>query len=150
MGLVSFDVICSPDGWWLLSADPRPSAALDVLDVAPLPPLLALHLAACGGKLPQALPAHAAVTATGLLYADRDVIIPAMDWPEGVHDRNAAGTLIAEGGIICSARATGPTFEAAARAWSSALPPCAASPALRPEPARHHGAGDIFRAQTSP
>lgn len=113
VGLVSFDVICSPDGWWLLSADPRPSAALDVLDVAPLPPLLALHLAACGGKLPQALPAHAAVTATGLLYADRDVMIPAMDWPEGVHDRNAAGTVIAEGGIICSARATGPTFEAA-------------------------------------
>lgn len=121
VGLVSLDFIVGPKGWWLLSVDARPSGTLDILDVAPLPPLFALHLAACGGKLPERLPAPPAITATGLLYADADVMIPPAEWPEGTHDRNAAGTLIPAGGIICSARGEGATFEAARAAVAARL-----------------------------
>lgn len=121
VGLVSFDFIAGRAGWWLLSVDARPSGTLDILDVAPLPPLLALHLAACGGKLPPRLPAPDAVTATGLLYAPEDMMIPDADWPEGVHDRNAAGTMIPAGGVICSVRVEGRSFEAARAGVESRL-----------------------------
>lgn len=121
VGLVSFDMVVGPRGWWLVSVDARPSGTLDILDVAPLPPLFALHLAACGGKLPPRLPAPSGMTATGLLYAPEDIMIPPADWPEGSHDRNAAGTVIPAGGIICSARAEGTTFEAARSAVEARL-----------------------------
>lgn len=106
VGLVSFDVVIGPAGWWLLEVNPRPGSSLEILDVEPLPPLLALHLAACGGKLPPAaLPAPRDVTAAALLYADTDVMIPPGDWPDWVRDRMAAGTVIPAGTPVCTVTA---------------------------------------------
>ncbi len=122
VGLISFDVIIGPAGWWLLEVNPRPGSSLEILDTDPLPPLLALHLAACGGKLPPAaLPAPPEVAAAALLYGESDVMIPPGDWPEGVGDRMAPGTVIPAGAPICTARARAATPEAARGAVEARL-----------------------------
>ncbi|WP_127090073.1 ATP-grasp domain-containing protein [Aquabacter cavernae] len=112
VGIVSFDVVIGPSGWWLLEINPRPGSSLEILDVDPLPPLLALHLAACGGKLPKALPTPRGVSATAVLYADADVMIPPGDWPADVGDRLAAGSVIPRGAPICTVKAQAATPEA--------------------------------------
>lgn len=122
VGLVSFDVVVGPSGWWLLEVNPRPGSSLEILDVEPLPPLLALHLAACGGKLPPAtLPAQRDVTATALLYADTDVMVPPGDWPDWLRDRMAAGTVIPAGVPVCTVTARAARPEAARQAVETRL-----------------------------
>lgn len=121
VGLVSFDVVIGPSGWWLLEVNPRPGSSLEILDVEPMPPLLALHLAACGGKLPPALPSLPQVTAAALLYADMDVMIPPGDWPEDVRDRMAAGSVIPQGTPICTVKARAATPQAARAAVEARL-----------------------------
>lgn len=113
VGLVSVDLLVGVEGWWLVEINPRPGASLDIFDVDPLPPLLALHLTACGGKLPKSLPVPADAVAAAVLYADTPVMIPPGDWPEGVYDRTAAGTVIPAGGPICTVKAKAVTAEAA-------------------------------------
>lgn len=113
VGLVSVDLLLSADGWWLIEINPRPGASLDIFDVDPLPPLLALHLTACGGKLPKSLPAPTEAVAAAILYADEAVMIPPGDWPEGVCDRTAAGTVIPAGAPICTVKAKARTADAA-------------------------------------
>ncbi|MEP9378821.1 ATP-grasp domain-containing protein [Aquabacter sp. CN5-332] len=113
VGLISFDLMIAPTEWWLLEVNPRPGASLEIFDVDPMPPLLALHLAACGGKLPQALPSPKEVMAAAILYADHQVMIPNGDWPPEVRDRTAAGTVIPEGAPVCTVKAHGATLEAA-------------------------------------
>ncbi len=112
VGIISFDLMISPRGWWLLEVNPRPGVSLEIFDTEPMPPLLALHLAACGGKLPDALPAPAGVTAAAILYADHQIMIPEDAWPADVRDRTAPGTIIAEGLPVCTVKAEAATLEA--------------------------------------
>ncbi|TDT94830.1 hypothetical protein DFO45_2587 [Azorhizobium sp. AG788] len=115
VGLVSIDVVVGREGWWLVEVTPRLSAMLDILDTDPLPPLMGLHLAACGGKLPSSLAVPAEHRASALLYAEEDVLIPDSDWPAAAVDRPAPGTAVRAGAHICAVRAGGPTAEAAER-----------------------------------
>lgn len=113
VGLVSIDFMVAADEWFLVEVNPRLGATLDVFDVDPLPPLLGLHLAACGGQLPPMLPRPSEIHAAGVLYADCDVLIPQGAFPEGVADRPAAGAAIPKGAPICTVKTCGPTIEAA-------------------------------------
>ena len=113
VGLVSADVMVDDAGWHLVEVNPRPSQLLDIFDVDPLPPLMGLHIAACGGRLPQGLPSPSEIHASATLYADRDLIIPTAPWPEQVADRPAAGAAITAGSSVCTVHATAPNEEMA-------------------------------------
>ncbi|WP_198018791.1 ATP-grasp domain-containing protein [Azorhizobium doebereinerae] len=113
VGLVSVDLVVGADGWWLVEVTPRLSAMLDIFDCEPLPPLLALHLAACGGRMPDTLPAPKEHRACAVLYAADAVVIPDGQWPATATDRPAPGTAIKAGAPICTVHASGPTAAAA-------------------------------------
>lgn len=113
VGLVSMDFVVADDGWFLVEVNPRLGATLDIFDVAPLPPLLGLHLAACGGRLPASLPAPAEIHAARVVYAEDDLLVPACALPDHVADRPAAGAAIPKGAPVCTVRASGATPEAA-------------------------------------
>lgn len=113
VGLVSLDVVAGEAGWHLVEVHPRPGVLLDIFDVDPLPPLMGLHIAACGGRMPDGLPAPSEIHASTVIYADRPLLVPQARWPEHTADRPAAGTAIAAGAPLCSAHATGPTEEMA-------------------------------------
>ncbi|MFG1230480.1 ATP-grasp domain-containing protein [Xanthobacter wiegelii] len=113
VGLVSLDFVVNADGWFMVEVNPRPGATLDIFDTDPLPPLLGLHLAACGGKLPEMLPAPAQAHAAGVIYAAHDMVVPQDAWPDFVADRPPAGASVLKGAPLCTVRATGPTPEVA-------------------------------------
>ncbi len=113
-GLVGLDLVVDGSRWWLIEVNPRPTAALDVLDRGS-PPLMALHIAACETAPASAEPSAtdaapawtppATIAATALVYAPRDGVTVAVDWPDWVADRPLAGTTIAAGAPICTVRA---------------------------------------------
>lgn len=113
VGLVSMDFVVSDDAWHLVEVNPRLGATLDIFDVDPLPPLLGLHLAACGGRLPAALPSPSEAHAAGVIYADRDLVVPDGTLPDHVADRPPAGAAVAKGSPLCTVRTSGPTVEIA-------------------------------------
>jgi predicted ATP-grasp superfamily ATP-dependent carboligase len=110
-GLVGLDLVVDGARWWLIEVNPRPTAALDVLDRG-TPPLLALHLAACmephgsSGAVPAWTP-PATIAATALVYAPRDGVSVATDWPDWVADRPRPGTPVPAGAPVCTVRAEG-------------------------------------------
>ncbi|MFG1480684.1 ATP-grasp domain-containing protein [Xanthobacter sp. V4C-4] len=113
VGLVSMDFVVHDDGWFLVEVNPRLGATLDIFDVDPLPPLLGLHLAACGGRLPSAVPTPAEVHAASVLYAEHDLLVPATPLAAHIADRPPAGAAIPKGAPVCTVRASGPSAEAA-------------------------------------
>lgn len=113
VGLVSMDFVVGPDGWFLVEVNPRLGATLDIFDVDPMPPLLGLHLAACGGRLPDTLPIPSEAHAAGVIYAGQDMVVPKDAWPDFVADRPPAGAAVAKGAPLCTVRATGPTADIA-------------------------------------
>ena len=115
-GLVGLDLVVDGARWWLIEVNPRPTAALEVLDRG-TPPLLALHLAACdatvvpsaGLTTAAAFPwtPPATVAATALVYARRDGVTVAADWPAWIADRPAPCTAVPAGAPVCTVRAEG-------------------------------------------
>ncbi len=112
VGLVSVDFIVDQDRWWLVEVNPRLGSALDIFDTDPMPPLLSLHLAACGGRMPGPLPVPRERRAVAVVYAPCELVIPAGDWPSFAIDRPAPGAAIRAGAAICSVRASGATLHA--------------------------------------
>jgi len=106
VGLVGLDLVVDGRRWWLIEVNPRPTAAVDVLDRG-APPLLALHLAACGGAPVPAWAPPPTVAATAVVYAARDGVTGAAVWPRWVSDRPPAGTVVPAGAPICTVRAEG-------------------------------------------
>ncbi len=115
-GLVGLDLVVDGTRWWLIEVNPRPTAALDVLDRG-TPALMALHIAACETapataerSATDAAPPWtppATITATALVYAPRDGVTVAADWPGWIADRPLPGTAIPAGAPICTVRAEG-------------------------------------------
>jgi predicted ATP-grasp superfamily ATP-dependent carboligase len=98
-GLASADFI--DDGRpWLLEINPRPGATLDVFDDDE-DPLLTRHIAAfADGPARPAMPRRP--RAAEIVYADRDIVVPVGDWPDGAADLPSAGAAIAAGAPICT------------------------------------------------
>jgi predicted ATP-grasp superfamily ATP-dependent carboligase len=115
-GLVGLDLVVDGTRWWLIEVNPRPTAALDVLDRG-TPPLMALHIAACdrtavpnGGSTAAAASTWtppATVAATALVYARHDGVTVAADWPGWIADRPQPGTAVPAGAPVCTVRAEG-------------------------------------------
>lgn len=104
VGLVGLDLVVDGEDWWLIEVNPRPTAALDVLDRG-TPPLLALHLSACAGGAPPSWTAPATAAATALVLAPHDAVAAEAAWPAWVSDRPAAGAPLMAGAPVCTVRA---------------------------------------------
>lgn len=108
VGLGSADFLVADDGSFvLLEINPRPGATIDLLDRHDPPPggtAFALHLAACDGRLPRALPFdRGPPMAASIVHAPRRARVPqAMRWPRGCADLSPAGTALPRGAPVCT------------------------------------------------
>lgn len=106
IGLNGLDFILDAGGEpHVLEINPRPTATIDLYDTAFPAGLLALHLRACRGELPDiqrpdGSRAHAIVYATDALR-----VRAGMNWPRWCTDIPENGSLIPAGAPICSVRA---------------------------------------------
>lgn len=107
-GLNSADFLVEGDGFRLLEINPRPSATLDIFE-PPGGSLFALHMSACDGRLGSEPPNLSGGTATAIVYAERDIVIPALDWPEWISDRPHADAAIKAGEPLCTVHASAAT-----------------------------------------
>ncbi len=114
VGLNSADFILNGQGFHLLEINPRPGATLDVFDRPPMPPLFALHLEACAGRLPDRLPALPDCRAAEVVYADGPAQIGVdLRWPAWTADRPVTPAALAAGQPICTVLADGAGIRAA-------------------------------------
>jgi uncharacterized protein len=114
VGLNSADFLVEKDGFRLLEINPRPGATLDIFE-PPGGSLFALHMSACHGELDCAAPSLAGAMAAAIVYADHDVTIPALPWPDWTADRPRAGTEVKAGEPLCTVHASAATAAEARR-----------------------------------
>ncbi|MBY0397122.1 MAG: ATP-grasp domain-containing protein, partial [Thermoleophilia bacterium] len=106
-GLASADLLVDGADWWLTEINPRPGATLDVLDRRGTP-LLAAHIAACLGTMPDPEPHPAGAAAAQICYADRELApVPDIDWPDCVRDRPCPGSAVRRDAPLCTVLAEG-------------------------------------------
>lgn len=111
LGLNSADFLVGRD-CNLIEINPRPGATLDVF--APALPMR-LHIDACRGALPGALPVLAGAEAACLAYAARDGRVRSdVAWPGWAADRQRPGP-VREGAPLCTVHAQGGSRSAVAR-----------------------------------
>jgi predicted ATP-grasp superfamily ATP-dependent carboligase len=112
-GLNSADFLVRDDGIDLLEINPRPGATVDIL-ADPAGSLFRLHLDACAGRLPDAVPGWPDAAAAALVYARADIRVPdAFAWPSWAADRPPPGATIPRGAPFCTVLASAPTAAAA-------------------------------------
>lgn len=113
VGLASADMILpeagGEDAFVLLEVNPRPGATLDVFDRGDMPSLLALHLDACAGRLPAALPAPAKAQAAAVIYAERPVATGSLPRPVWTADWPSCDETVPAGAPFCTLLAAGPS-----------------------------------------
>ncbi|HYH17936.1 MAG TPA: ATP-grasp domain-containing protein [Azospirillum sp.] len=116
IGLNSADFLVAGHAFHLLEVNPRPGASLDVFDREPMPPLFALHIDACAGRLPERLPSLWGCRAAAVHYAPAPVRIGgAIRWPAWTADRPVAPARIAPGEPVCTVLADGASVGSARR-----------------------------------
>ncbi len=123
VGLVSVRIIIDGARWWVLGVTPHPDASLDLFDAGPLPPLLALHLAACGGQMPERLPAPVQVRAVARLRAGRNLTMPQLSSPATLWDVLPAGLPVAAGTVVASVHVSAASVSQAQVSLLAALMP---------------------------
>jgi predicted ATP-grasp superfamily ATP-dependent carboligase len=110
IGLNSLDVLDNGQDYSVLEVNPRPGANLDLYDSSGTAALLAWHLAACEGRLPDKPLTLPPVSAMSIIYTASVCRVPAdTDWPEWVADRPEPDACIAEGAPVCTVLASGAT-----------------------------------------
>lgn len=108
IGLNGIDFVVHGNNWQLLELNPRPTATLELWDVAPMPSLFRLHIQACRGRLPVSLPNLRGSLASAVVYGGETLRIPAgFVWPDWSSDHPEAGSVIAAGEPICTVLAGG-------------------------------------------
>ena len=107
-GLNSLDFMCDGEQCLVLEVNPRPSASMGLYDAAFPAGLIAEHIRACQGWLPQRARRATTIRAYQIVHATADLVVPsAFSWPEWTHDRPFGGTRIAAGDPLCSVTACG-------------------------------------------
>ncbi|MEX6506627.1 ATP-grasp domain-containing protein [Jiella sp. M17.18] len=101
-GIGSADFVLAENGPVLLEINARAGATLDVFD-SDRQPILALHLDACRGVLPDRVFYPGEVRASGLAWADTDLTLPAgFVWPDWTRDRTAPPAAFVAGQPLCT------------------------------------------------
>ncbi len=108
VGLNGLDFILGDDNEpCVLEINPRPTATIDLYDADFEGGLLALHLRACRGELPDMQHPNGS-RAHAIVYAAEAFRVPArMRWPQWCTDIPQSGGLIPAGAPICSVHAIG-------------------------------------------
>ena len=104
-GLNSVDFIAGVERetFHVIEVNPRPGASLDVFERIVAQPLFDLHIRACRGDLPGAVPRQKIAAASAILYADGNMLIRGdFEWPDWTADRPRAGTKIKAGEPVCT------------------------------------------------
>ena len=107
VGLNGLDFILDADNEpYVLEINPRPTATIELYDADFEGGLLALHLRACRGELPD-IQRPDRSRAHAIVYAKDALRVPVrMHWPEWCTDIPDSGSLIPAGAPICSVHAT--------------------------------------------
>lgn len=106
-GLNSLDFMVDGEACWVLEVNPRPSATLALYDEDVAGGLLAAHIRACAGYLPEALPVMAP-RAWRIVYAPQRLAVPDdLAWPAWCADLPATGSIVEAGRPVCSVAAAG-------------------------------------------
>src|SRR5262245_47661774 len=114
VGLNSVDFLVDGNEFWLLEINPRPGATLDIFEPED-GSLFARHVDACRGLLEARPAARNGARAGAIVYAEQDIVVPALEWPGWVADRSHAGTFICAGDPLCTVRAAAATADEARR-----------------------------------
>ncbi len=108
VGLNGMDFIVDGSDYRVLEINPRPTATMDLHDDHHSGTLFDLHLRACAGELPAALPASNAVRAHAVVYAPAPIRLAAgfrfPDWCSDLPDGEAR---FAAGMPVCMVHASG-------------------------------------------
>ncbi|MBM3202880.1 ATP-grasp domain-containing protein [Candidatus Woesearchaeota archaeon] len=112
-GLNSLDFMAGENGEiYLLEINPRPSATLSLYDDDFAEGLLALHIKACLGVLPDRLPDRVRVRAFRIFCSHQSLEVPeSVIWPEWCEDRPVAGTSFPPARPVCRLTAEGDTVD---------------------------------------
>jgi predicted ATP-grasp superfamily ATP-dependent carboligase len=114
-GLNGLDFMFDGQRCHVLEVNPRPGATLALYDADYPRGLLAAHLDACAGKLPDGDPPLSPPRAWRIVYARRDgEIPPELEWPGWSADRPLPDARFRAGDPLCSVFAQGATREDAA------------------------------------
>jgi predicted ATP-grasp superfamily ATP-dependent carboligase len=97
-GLNSLDFMHDGEQMHVLEINPRPPASMQLYE-----DLLTLHIAACRGSLPEALPRQKGFTGFRVVYANKDLRIPDdFIWPDWTLNRPEVGAVCHAGQPVCS------------------------------------------------
>ncbi len=106
VGANSADLLIDDRGFSLLEVNPRPGATVDAFDHAYSDSLFGLHVDACAGKLPSAWHRPVRASAGAIVYADRRLVAPTVDfWSDWAADIPEPRSVIRAGDPICTVRA---------------------------------------------
>ncbi len=121
VGLNGIDFVVDGRDWWLLELNPRPTATVELWDVAPMPSLFRLHVQACRGRLPASLPPLRGGLASAVVYSGETLRVPkCFFWPDWCSDIPQDGGVIAPGEPVCTVLAGGENHFVAGH-WASEL-----------------------------
>jgi len=103
-GLCGLDFIVEESGqYFILEMNPRPTATFELYESKES--LFTQHIAAFHGEMTKPELDQSLSRALGLLYAEKSITIPRLDWPEWVTDRPKAGKNITKGEPVCTVHA---------------------------------------------
>ncbi len=105
-GLCSLDFIVQKIGQYsILEVNPRPTASFELYENERN--LFSQHIAAFQGKMTKPELDQNRSRGLGLLYAEKSITMPRLDWPEWVTDRPKMGKPITKGEPVCTVHAEG-------------------------------------------
>jgi uncharacterized protein len=108
VGLNGMDFVLCDDEFFVLEINPRPTATIDLYDDDWSQGLLAVHISACRGELPSALPESETIRAHALVYASAATTVPEhMEFPDWCSDIPHGNSTIALHAPICTVHASG-------------------------------------------
>jgi len=109
-GLCGLDFIVEESGqYFILEVNPRPTATVELYETQGS--LFPQHIAAFNGEMTKPELDQPLSRALGLLYAEKSITIPRLDWPDWVTDRPYTGKHIARGEPVCTVHAEGLDIE---------------------------------------
>ncbi len=109
-GLCGMDFIVEESGEYsILEVNPRPTATFELYETQRS--LFPHHIAAFHGETTKPALDQTLSRALGLLYAEKSITIPRLDWPDWVTDRPNMGKQIARGEPVCTVHAEGSGIE---------------------------------------
>ncbi len=115
-GLNGIDFIVNSEGWNLLELNARPTATLALWDMAPMSPLFRLHVEACRGRLPLALPEMRGSMSSAVVYARDTLRIPSsFPWPDWCADIPNPGSVVDAGTPVCTVICGSPSADFSAQ-----------------------------------